>query len=218
MKKWISLLLALVLLLALGACGSSGEEKAAGSVDSSEDAEQPTEDLIAVEWLSLTPMKNDDTGVMVRIRNLSDETKDRIGIDIQALDEAGDVITSTSVSVTDADPGQAVTDEGIWTLQCPYEKISSLVIKKYTFWTSKGNGSYGDAVEYKFNEPVKLVFAEETEPDTFSSTTGHSYRWMSASQAAEKQEESAGFYGTWEATETQIGTDDPITVSDFENK
>ena len=173
MKKWTALLLALVMCLALCACGGGGNDT---KEPSSNQNEANDKDLIAVELINMRP-KNDHVELQFKVRNLSDEDRDFISIDIQALDKNGDAIATLSVSAEDVEAGQAVLNSGWWHLNCPYDEIDSLKIKGYEFLISNGNGTYGNSTAYKLNEPIVLVYSGEETPDALSET-GYTYSWL----------------------------------------
>ena len=175
MKRAILILFALMMVLSLAACGGTSEPEPTPE-EKSEPTPEPQEDLISIEWLSLTPFTEDSTGVKFKIRNLSNKTVDSISITLMALDENGDIIYTINPATDELEAGQAVTAETA--LNCKYEDIASFKIKDYVFLNGLLYGGDVEFAEYELSEAITLVFSEETDSDYPLSITGHSYLWL----------------------------------------
>ena len=173
MRKIVSSGLVIMMLLALCSCG--GKESSPMETNNQENVTD--KDMIAVELVYMYPQTDNITSARIKVRNLSDEAKDYISFDIQALDENGDAIATTGIGAENVDAGQAVMPSGWWQFDCKYDDIASLKIKSYEFLTDNGNGTYGNGTSYQLNNPITLVFSGETSEEN-NSATGYMYSWI----------------------------------------
>ena len=185
MKKLIALLLALVMVFALCACGDGNaeittqseeavkepvQEDPSDTTSAQDEEDEPEQDLIAIESITLTPKRQDYTEMVVKIRNLTDEKQDYIGTDIQALDEKGDIICERpGVSIENVQPGQA-GNTMTFGLNCGYEEIASLSIYEYYFGEkTEGNAGYTVREKIDFINPLIFVMNEEVQDGNHTS-------------------------------------------------
>lgn len=123
MKKVLSLILALVLVLTLSACGNnetSQEHKSEGSnvkqsttVRATEAIENTDDTVYADDEFSLEEVKYevDSFGVIIcfKFRNVSKKHLDRASFTVQMLDTNGDIVDTKYIGYIDGiDPGQGV--------------------------------------------------------------------------------------------------------------
>jgi hypothetical protein len=198
MKKLTALFMAVMICLSVCACGGntaksetesdesvSVESAATETVETSSTTEaveespaeesEPLEDMVAVEEIKLTPVVNtNQTEIVVKVRNLTDEPKDEITVSVQALDVNGDVITSSDIFVQDLEAGQG-GNSGNFSLDCSYDEINSLKIKTYSFgeYLEGRNDVWNAGEAYEFSIPLVYEMSEVITEDA-----KESYLWL----------------------------------------
>jgi hypothetical protein len=198
MKKLIALFMAVMICLSVCACGGNtaeSETKSSESVsvepvtiettetpsttepveESLAEESEPLEDMVAVEEIKLTPVVNaNQTEIIVKVRNLTDEPKDEITVSVQALDVNGDVITSSDVFIQDLEAGQG-GNSGNFTLDCPYDEINSLKIKTYSFgeYLEGRNDVWNAGEVHEFSTPLVYEMSE-----VITENAKESYLWI----------------------------------------
>lgn len=176
MKKVIALLLASLLAVCiLSACGGNGNSTTDNN-NSNNQTNELEKDLVSVEEIYMYSENDTNTNVAHKLRNLSGEYQDAIGISIQALDSNGDVLDEGGVMVENIDADQAKTQKW-WFFQCNYDDIASLKAVSYHFLKSRGDGTYSTDKEYRFKTPIVFKFSR-TDDSLLTPQNEPTYLWL----------------------------------------
>lgn len=146
-------------------CLYCGTKVGSSTTAKDESQESQEKELVSVESITLTPIKNStNTQIVLKIRNNTDEPKDWISVQVQALDSNNDVITTTEIGVKYLDAGQAA-NSGNYQLQCTYDKIDKIKVVAYTFGEAVSMGGFVTKDQTRLKKPIVYTIDEIVKED-----------------------------------------------------
>lgn len=228
MKKMIALLMALAMVLSLCACGGGGSApageaaasvapvtseaasgsaaatsaEASGSTVAEHEEAEAQKDLVAVE--SISAVKDGElVRLEAKIRNLTDEKKDRIEVDLQGLDSNGDIIDTYSLSIEDLQPGQASkVGSNYGTDRLPPDEVVTIRMNSYEFWERTGSNSFSNSQYYDCAEYIDYTMTKN----------GDEYQWLPADDSIGTSDADGEAKAAAAATET---SSDSVFETDY---
>lgn len=138
MKRAITILLFLILVLTLCACGSSQTAETPNTESTSNPAEEPHTNELALEEFIIN---SKESTYQFKLRNLTDEKMDSALFSGQILDANGDILGDIGGSTELLEPGQAVTKSN-WGISNDISIGAISKIKIYSYEFFRGDDYY----------------------------------------------------------------------------